>query len=211
MYDEKMIERICNVECTEDEISNYYFKKKKATFCPKGGFDKYYDLNKILLAIEKFQSQQVDEFYMSAWADVYHRIIEDGARWNCCGDDVTLEIYLKRRIVGSLVALWDYFDVYGWRDPSHVELYKNEFVFLDKLLRDVSDCDISYAISNLDRYNPQILIVNNKERYCFDEEYPFPYDKGEILPFKKIKTGCFRKTIRQLRNKGYVSLTVDNN
>ena len=78
MFDKTMYEKIFTVTCTLEELENFVSCKTKKEFDLDNAFQKYYSLERIFSAIEKYKAKEISDHYLANWASAYNWIISAG-------------------------------------------------------------------------------------------------------------------------------------
>ena len=164
MYDKELYDKILNVSCTFEELSEFnsqFGDKNKANiFDLDSPFEKYYDVNIIIYAIEKYQKKEIDDRYLACWAKAYNEIIRAGFDSIEYGDYSPIKELLMYEISDCLYWLScsdeedEYFDL---------EENKEDYRILDIVYRDADDCRAIFAYYKDDKI--VILVSNDKKKY----------------------------------------------
>lgn len=209
MYNAQQLQDICNLDCSRDEISRFCAKARKQKVRQNNSFDKYYDLNTILLALIKFEQGEVGELDMLYWAEAYHHLIADGVKVEH-GQRVTLRQYVKQIIVDSVYDLVNYFDNYDKQYSVSINSYKLRFCVLDYVLRDVDNCKAMFSRQNARDRFPIALIVNDDKEYYIEQLYYFgdwdPDVSENRTEFNEISMRNAKKRLARMRQLGYTDL-----
>lgn len=211
MYDKQFIQKMLNFECSLNELRKFSSDSKKKKLFKENMFDQYYDVNTIVLALTNLQQRKVDDWYMWYWTEAYYHLIEDGFKVEY-GQKISLKYYIRQRIASRLWHLVIYFMDYDMYDPINIEEYKTLFGTLDYVLRCVDGSKAMFARKLFRSPFPQVLIVNDDEKYFITETYYYDdwddFVKDDKIEFEKISMLSMRKRIKQLRKNGYKQLSM---
>lgn len=75
MFEKELIERVCNLTWTKEDIARDITTIK---YDPEFPFEKYYSMQTIIAAINKYLSKEWDDKMLSHWACIYNWIIRGG-------------------------------------------------------------------------------------------------------------------------------------
>lgn len=170
MYDKNMYEKILKVECTNEEIKNFSCNLSKIELDKENSFEKYYDLSKLLLAIEKYQKGLISDSYLAHWMNAYNWIITSSLDNEI---DENGEISIKEILIWELS---DWIDALSFfeedqKDEYNLDSFVDVFTTLSKLYEDCEKCRKIIAKNDLDS-GFIILAINEKEKY-FASIYTF--------------------------------------
>ena len=199
MFNKSLFDRICNVTCSFDELQDFVADINKKEFDLDNAFKKYYDVNKILLAIEKYQSQEIDAKYLAYWMNAYNWIIMGGFDQGQWEEGLTLKEFLIWTIVDWIDGL-SFFDIGFHHD---LEKYKTVFKVLDSVLQDLDDCTAVFTENSYDD-NTIVLITNDNAKY-FIKVYGDLDDDG-LLDCEKVEFDDLTNKVEELRQLGYQEL-----
>lgn len=207
MYDKDLIQRVCDLTCSRDDVVRDQTTIKYDTLHP---FRKYYNIETIKGAIEKFISKEWDDITLSHWACIYCWVLSGGYGDTVTEDLNSLEGYLRDVIIWDLDGL-SFFDAEYGDDPiksirNTIELFED----YDHIWKTLTEWNAVYAMigpyaeENQDQY---VVIINN-----IVKEYMIVYsghlENGfEDKYFKFIPQEDFIKLIDQLKTNGYKMLS----
>lgn len=201
MFDKELTEKICDLTCSKEEVARNQTTIKYDIDHP---FRKYYSINIIVKAIQKYECGEWDAQTLANWACIYN--------WIICGgfyDNVLEELDEFENLIKDIIC-WD-LDSLSFVDcgedviPSKlIEGFTN----LDFILKTKDEWKFYCAyVGKFDKHNhdPYVLLVNEKEKkymiaygvdgFCFIEKQHF------------IKREDFIKYIDQLNQEKYVILS----
>ena len=102
MYDKELIQKVCNLTCSKNEVVRNQTTIKYDTEHP---FKKYYSFSTISGAIEKYISNEWDDKTLSHWACIYCWILSGGFGDNVIDDLNSFETFFKDFITWDLDGL----------------------------------------------------------------------------------------------------------
>lgn len=202
MYDKELIERFCNLTCSQEDMCR---NQTAIVYDSEFPFKKYYNLDTIIGAINKYISKEWDDKTFAHWCCVYGWILHGGFRDDLQEELNFFENYLMEVITWDLDGL-SFFDeeYYTLDDDSNPYKWIEQFSYLDHVWQTRNDWQAFYAMvgplaeSNDDQY---VLLINNKL-----EEYMIMYsdwlENGvENEMFKYTSQEEFEELIEQLKDK----------
>lgn len=200
MFDKELFEKICNVTCSQDELVG--FNLSESEFDLNNPFEKYYDVKKILLAIEKYQCKKVNAIFLASWMNAYNWILMAGFKTKKKANYFTLKDFLVYEISDWLDAL-SFFDC---SEAYDLEWFKAAFIAFDLILRDIQQCSAVFSREEFffDGETSQrvtTLISNDSSKYFAWFESDILHD--DILLFDEVDFDTIDKTAKKLRNFGY--------
>ena len=163
MYDKELIEKVCNLTCSKEEVCR---DQTTINYDVDHPFEKYFDVNIIIGALNKYISKEWDETTLAHWFCIYDYIICGGFSDDLKEDYNPLERFITEVISWDLDGL-SFFDeeaylddgintIYGW-----IEWYKN----IDHIWKTRDSWHGVYAaIGEYDSENRQqyVLLINDK-------------------------------------------------
>ena len=160
MLNKELIEKACNLTCSKDDM---VIDQSEMQFDIDHPFRKYYDVNIIVKAIQKYECGEWDDVTLAYWANFYN--------WVICGgfDDNVVEELDEFEILIKHIICWDLDDLSFFEDDGD-DMYPDlaeGFIDLDSILKTTEEWKYYYAyVGKFDRYNrnPYILLVNDKEK-----------------------------------------------
>lgn len=183
MFDKDLIEKICNLSCLKSDVCRNQTEIKYDSVYP---FKKYYDVNIIIGAINKYLSKEWDASTFSSWCCIYNWIICGGFNIDLIEDLNPFEEFYKEIISWDLDGLSFYDEEEAYIDVEinkWIEQYKN----WDHIWQTRNEWQGVYSpISKYDRENgDQYVVVFNDKRkeymilfsehlnnnYCSQNEY----------------------------------------
>ena len=200
MEDIKLIKKIINATCTEQELEKFRTYLEENEFEIEDSFKKFYSLDKILNVISKTITKEFSASFFCFWVGIYDWIITDRVTFER-EFPTDINQFIKEVISWVLHCLSC---TYGLDEKELYQLLK-EFTFLDEVLRNPNKW---ISILGKNKYKKYYLFIDEeKERYAIeyaDIDRDIEYEFDKIYSLKKLK-----KKIKKLKNKGYVNLKTN--
>lgn len=206
MYDKELIERVCNLTCTKEDI---FRDQTTINYDHEYPFKKYYDVNIIVVAINKYLSKEWDDHTLAHWACIYNWIICGGFHDDLKEGLDSFEEFMKDVISWDLDALSFFDEEYLEEDENlydRIQLYKD----WDHILKTKNGWKVVYAmVSPCAEFNEdQYLVLINNEIKEFMIIYSYHLENGfEDEVFKYISEEEFILIVEQLKEKEYTLLS----
>lgn len=202
MFDKRLFERICKVECSFAELRDFVAAIDQKEFDTAHPFETYYRVETIVCAIEKYQKKQIDARYLACWANAYNWIVMGGFQIKKGELGTPLKEFLIWDIADWLDSLSFFDDSDEWYD---LEAYKQTFTVLDSVLHDLERWDAVYSDHGCNEGYVVVLVKNDAARY-FVRLYGETGDTG-LDGIDKIEERALEKRAEQLAIAGYRELT----
>lgn len=119
MYDKDLIEKICNLTCSKEDVCR---NQTSINYDNEYPFRKYYDVKIIIGAINKYISKEWDGQTLARWCCIYNWILCGGFSNNLKEDLNPLETFLFDDLSWSLDGL-SFFDEDTYFEESEDEIY----------------------------------------------------------------------------------------
>lgn len=147
-----------NCECSFDELAEFSVNMSvKKDFDFNDSFNKYYNLDKILMAIEKYLNKTINAEYLTYWANVYNWILMASYFFNDNYSNSFKQL-LRNSISWELDAL-SFFDSENEKqDKKNLKKFIVDFKILDYLYNKINNLMIYYA-SYKDEFDQTIIKV----------------------------------------------------
>ena len=210
MYDKELIERICNLTCSKEDVCR---DQTTINYDSEYPFRKYYDVNIIIKAINKYISKEWDDQTLAGWCCIYNWILCGGFSNDVKEDLNPLEQYLFDDLSWGLDGL-SFFDEETYFEESKDEIYEiiESFKNWDHIWQTRDSWKGVYApigvfdLTNGDQY---VLLVNETLK-----EYMILFSDGHLSNNYKHQNDYLRYTSRNkfvklekhLKNNGYTML-----
>lgn len=203
MYDKELINKVCKLTFSKEEL---YRNQTTINYDIEYPFKKYYDMNVIIGAINKYLSKEWDDVTLAHWCCIYNWILRGGFHNDLKEDLNPLEEFLKDVISWDLDGLSffnedDYLeeDISKWienyRNFDHVWQTRNEWSGV------YSPIGINDKI-NGDQY---VLLINEKRKeyiIIFSSHLSNNY-KNQNEYLKYTSKNKFIKLIEKLKEEKY--------
>lgn len=203
MFDKELFDKICNVTCTFDELKNFTVKISEQQFDLDNAFEKYYSLDRILLAIEKYQKQEIDDKFLACWANAYNWIIRAGFESSpFFAKGVTIKEILIEEISDWLDSL-SFFEEEA--ECFIISEYIEVFSSLNTIYQNLDEWCFDYAqIYEFDEEygDVTILFVNEQEKKYLNFIF-VDCGKCQIVGKNACKDTDIESRIQSLKNSGY--------
>ena len=158
MYNKNLYNKMINCECSFDELAEFSVNMSvKKDFDFNDSFNKYYNLDKILMAIEKYLNKTINAEYLTYWANVYNWILMASYFFNDNYSNSFKQL-LRNSISWELDAL-SFFDSENEKqDKKNLKKFIVDFKILDYLYNKINNLMIYYA-SYKDEFDQTIIKV----------------------------------------------------
>ena len=204
MYNKKLFEKICNLTCSFEELRSFVIKIDKKKFDLDNPFEKYFDVQKILFAIKRYENKEIDDRYLSYWMSAYNWIIMGGFKIDT-DNTITFKEWLEWEICDWLDSLSFFDDFDDW---YNLEDYKKSFAVLDKIYQNYNDWDRVFAHTDEwgDNDDDVVVLAYHKTGKEFVKIY------GELdylsldVKFPRVELDKLEKEIERLKSNGYKEL-----
>ena len=206
MYNKDLFERICNVSCSWDELKEFVTVINEKEFDLDNPFEKYYNVDRLISAIEKYQAKEIDAIFLACWMNAYNWIITGGFKIEDKDKSIGLKKFLVWQIVDWIDSL-SFFNVDV--DQYDLEEYKNIYKVLDSVLQDSDQCSAVFAQHGCDDDEVVVLISNDSARY-FIKVYGYLDYSDDEIDFTKIEDTDLTNRVNRLLSLGYRELTYCN-
>lgn len=211
MYNKQLFEKICNVTCSFEELESFVIKIDKKEFDLEQPFEKYYDLDKILLAIKRYEDKEISDRYLAYWMNAYDWIVSGGFKVESKENVISFKKWLQWEISEWLDSL-SFFD--DSEDFYNLDKYKNVFTVLDKVYRTCDEWEIVFAHTE-EFYDAEVdeeglkdvvVLASNSKMKEFVKIY------GELdyytykVQFARVELDALEKEVSRLKEEGYEEL-----
>lgn len=209
MFNKELFEKICDVSCDWSELEKFVINIDKKEFDLNNAFEKYFNVERIICAIEKYRSKKINAKFLAYWSTAYDWIINSGFKIENNDKSVSLKEFLIFEISDWLDSLSFFDDSDDWYD---LEEYKNTFKVLDFILQDIDDCEAIYAVEAEDdedddyyTHDVTVLIKNVKEKYFIKLYTDCIYPENNVL-FTEVLLTDLESQEGQLQKQEYIEL-----
>lgn len=193
MYDKELIERICNLTCSKEDLLEN--QTSSINYDSEYPFRKYYDVNIIIKAINKYISKEWDDQILARWCNKYNWILCGGFSNDVKEDLNPLEQYLFDDLSWGLDGL-SFFDEETYFEESKDEIYGiiESFKKWDHIWQTRDSWKGVYApigVFNLTNGDQYVLLVNETLK-----EYVILFSAGHLSNNYKHQNDYLRYTSR---------------
>lgn len=160
MFEKKLFEKICEAKCSIKELEDFVHNIDEKDFdldCP---FEIYYDLDRIIAVVEKYQNSLISDRYLAYWMNAYNWIIMGGFKIDYDNNQINLKEFLMWLICDWLDSL----SFFSCSCEFELEKYKASFRSLNRVYLDCAECNAMYAPYG-DNYDVVVFVVNEKSSY----------------------------------------------
>lgn len=204
MNNKDLFNKICNVSCLFNELEDFCIDINKKEFDLDNPFEKYYSVDRIISAIEKYQSKIIDAKFLAYWMNAYNWIIMGGFK----SAEAEKYIPLKQILIWEIT---DWIDSLSFFDDSddlyNLEGYKATFKVLDLALQEAERCQAVFAMENEEDDGcgaDIIVLITNEDSKYFIRLYTDINDATDYLD--KIDSSTMADRVEQLLKLGYQEL-----
>lgn len=210
MFDKELFKKICDVSCSWEELEKFVTNIDKKEFDLDNTLEKYYKVERIISAIEKYQAKKVNAKFLAYWANAYDWIINGGFKIEN-GDKI---ISLKEFMIFEISDWLDSLSFFDDRDDWYnLEEYKTMFKVLDSVFQDIDNCEAVFAVDadendeDYDYYahDVEVLIKNDKAKYFIKVYTDCIYPDDKVL-FSKVTLEELENQVIKLQKQGYSEL-----
>lgn len=213
MFDKILFEKICNVQCTWDELKNFNSKINEKEFDVDNSFEKYYSFNSIMRCIQLYKDKQITDKYLALWCNAYNWIIMGGFKDKANEENEKIDV--TEIIVWDIV---DWIDSLSFFDDEDVDFYDLDVYvknlrILDSLYKNHKKWEVFYSFGT-DVYDNDEPVNNISVLFVFKTKkvyYAFDSDacnfEQYVLDERLIKTLNTEALIKDLKAKGYRELS----
>lgn len=166
MTEKTLIQKICDSCCSMEELKEFVLAIDRQEYDTENAFGKYYSLDRIIRAIEKYQNNEISADYLAYWANAYDWIIMGGFKADSDSSEVTFGELIVWEISEWLDGL-SFFDEVSL-DFYDLEKYKRAFSDLDRIMKNENAWNAVHTVGR--RWNDEeveVLAVNAKDREWF--------------------------------------------
>jgi len=206
MYDKDLIERVCNLTCTKEDVVRNQNTIKYDTEYP---FNKYYDINAIIGAFNKYLSKEWDDLTLSGWFCIYDWIIRGGF-FNIVEDLNPLEQFLVDVISWDLDGLSFFDEEYLENGLDEVYESMEQLKNLDHVWQTRFEWKGVYSpIGECDKGNGEqyVVLINDKTKEYMIMYSDYFKNGYEDEFFKYVSEEEFKKLIEELKTKDYTIIS----
>ena len=206
MYNKELFDKIINATCTFEELDAFVIDIDKKEFDLDKAFEKYYNVERILYAIRRYENKQIDDRYLSYWMNAYNWIIMAGFKIEVENKEISFQDWVVWEISDWLDSLSFFDDSYDW---FNLEDYKNSFIILDKIYKNLNDWECVFAHTNEwgDNEDDVVLLISNHKTKEYVKIYSRLDYKNEKVNITMVKLDELKSKILNRLN-SYISYLV---
>ena len=209
MCDTSWYKGILNITVSQEELENICAQLDEKEYDIDNSFEKYYDLNLILKAIEKCENKEISGVYLANWCNVYNWIITAKMSVNLEIECKSTQEGFKECVQNEISQLLDSLSFFDDDKESkkyyNLKKFKNWFKLYDELYQKVNELEIfEYSVTDWDGEDCCVFVVIDhktktfsKITYIEDEDVCCKYKENKPI-FMQIDA-----QIEDLKNKGY--------
>lgn len=205
MYDKELYGKIIGASCTMEELKTFGTNLDKKEFDVENAFEKYYDLQKILYAIKRYEDKEISDKYLAYWMNAYNWIIMAGFKAERENDGITFQEWIVWEISDWLDSL-SFFD--DSDDCYNLDDYKNSFTTMDKIYKTIDDWKRVFAHTDEwgDNEDDVLFLVYNEKTKEFVKMYAELDYLNEEVDIERIELDELIKQVKQLKEEGFQEL-----
>ena len=209
MYNKKLIERICNLTCKPEDVS---VVQTSIRYDKRHPFRKYYNVNSIITAINKYLNKEWDDKTLAHWCCIYDWILYGGFKKGVIEDLNSLEKLIRDVICYYLDGISFFEDDLLTEVPNYfvdaIEGFKN----LDFVLKTLNDWKCFYAkIGIYCEYNDDqyVVLFNETEKKYIIIHSDHLQNGFNDKYIRYIDEDKFIALIEQLKEEGFEVMKYD--
>ena len=205
MYNKKLFDKIINATCTFDELEEFVTDIDKKEFDLDKAFEKYYKVERILYVIRRYENKEIDDEYLSCWMNAYNWIIMAGFKIESETKKFSFPDWVVWEISHWLDGLTFFDDL---ADGFNIEDYKNSFITLDKIYKNLNDwtCLIAHTDKWGENEDYVVLLTINYKTKEFVKMYGDLGYLDDGVKIDGIELEQVEKEIELLIKQGFVEL-----
>lgn len=205
MFDKELIQKICDVTCTKDEVCRDQTTIKYDTQFP---FKKYFNLDSIVKAIGMYTSHNWNDATLASWFCIYNWIICGGFSDDLKENLTPLEEFLKEVISWDLDGL-SFFDESVSEESEDLTDVIQSFKDFLHILNTINDWKCYYAcVGEECKWNDEnyIVLINDKTKEYMMVSSAFLEIEYSDDIFHHLEDKEFIQLIKELKRNNYKSL-----
>ena len=211
--DKALFAKICNADCTFDTLEPFVVAINSSEIYMADSIDLYYNINKILKVIEKYQSGQVDKKFLSYWVSAYQWILRESFDpmyqsdlISDHDDRITLKEYLFN-ILSDMLDSLKFFDKDEVAEYFDFEKFKSDLKCLDTVIKDEMRGRIKAVFAPHGDYHSEVaLLVSNDTDKYFVKMFGYLNFEDFKIEFRKVSYATLSNSEKRLRKQGYKDL-----
>ena len=205
MYDKELINKICDLSCSFSEIE---ISQDSVKYDINNPFKKYYKLETIITAINKYKNGEITDKFLSYWASLYNWVICGGFNDNLIEEKGNIILELVKALISDTLDALSFFD---GDDKESLQDYVIGFNSLEDVYSTINNWVGYYTLTEYSSVNNDqyILLVNDIDKK-FIVIYSDFIDNGykdEVLSF--VNNDVFKLKVNELQQNNYVVVNYD--
>lgn len=202
MFNRELFQKICAVECSWEELKRFVVGLSKKELDEEAPFDKYYSLQSILRAIERYQKKEVDEKYLAYWACAYLWILNGDFKTEPVVKCFSFCWWMQCVITDWLDSL-AFFD--SCQEYYDLKKYKELYTILDRVYRSLEDWTCSFSYNDIGDCNGAdvLVLAVNEQTKEFIKLYGMISKRIKMLDVEQLSMQELKEKIIALRRQGY--------
>jgi len=205
MYNKDLYNKIINASCSFEELEFFVSDIDKKELDLDNAFEKYYDVNKILYVINRYENKEVGDKYLTYWMNAYNWIIMAGFKIESKNNEISFRDWVVWKISDWLDGLSFFDDSDDW---VSLEDYKSSFKVIDGIYKNINEWDCVFAHTDeRGGYDDAVvfLVVNDKTKELVKIYGNLDYLNAKV-DFSRIEEDELEEKIEQLKKVGYQEL-----
>ena len=212
MFDKELFEKICNVNCTLDELTRFNTKINEKEFDVDNCFEKYYSLDPILKCIDLYKNKRITDKYLAYWCNAYNWIMMGGFKSERSDEN-------EKNIDVATILIWDisdWLDSLSFFDDDYdgydLDKYISAFRILDSIYKNRNKWEAFYSFGT-DTYDDgepvndiSVLFVSKTKAVYYTLASDGCDFKECVLNEELTEVLSIETTINDLKSKGYKEL-----
>lgn len=215
MYDQSLYQKVCNMTCSEQELTTLSSQLSVTDFDLDHPFEKYYSLSTIEKVINQYLDGKITDHYLAHWMNTYNWMISAAAQDETNDAKYTLQEYIQYEISDTLDAL-SFFDETDFEniDADTPKSYQSpkaylidcleRFKYYDSIYQNLNNFEIYYQIISEKGQDDilEFLCLNhsNKTYLFLDIDI---YSKGDQIAATRLTATELDTKVQDLKKSGY--------
>lgn len=203
MFNNENFVKICNMNCTLEELEKFNMDIDNIEYDYDNSFQKYYDVNLILSAVEKYQNGVISDRFLAYWANAYNWIIM-ASEWKN-ENTFAFKQYIQSEISEMLDSL-SFFDEIE-KEYYNLKSFKRDFIFLDDVYNHLDDYDVYFRPLTGEYFydhDVNIVAVNRKTKKFIKFNYAVLKHEDSNINAEELDIHKMTKMVKELKSQGYV-------
>lgn len=217
MYDKNLFKEICDLSCSFEKLKSFNEVLASQEFDLDNSFEKYYSIETIIKAINKYKDGLITGEHLAYWANAYNWIIMATTHNKIIEDNDTADFkeYIEYEIS-------DWLDGLSFFDETDTDEDINSY--FEKLIAELKDYD--YILRTYDKLKiyckeQKVIAKNTYENLVFlcinpEEKFYFIFDDINInyqrddVDENRLTEEKFAEKIKALKDSGYKQLIKEH-